>query len=449
MGEPLFAADEIEKYVKKGYWRSEMTSDFCDRNARDYPNDVALVDSKQRLTWSQAKKQMDRIAFGLLESGIGRGEVLVVQLFNSVELFLIRLACEKAGIILAPIALTWRHAELKSIFKGTDTRGIIIPWKFNNFDYFRTVNEVLHEVPSVKHIFIVGDEVPRGAVSIKEMVQQPFEEKYPAKHLEKTKFSAFECSSIRPTGGTTGMPKFVSEASCTRLFTGRIYLKRTGFSRNSAIGVFGRLTGGAGDPLAYRGAPQSGGKIVLLEHFTPESGCQLIEKEKLSAVGLVPTILAQLLDYEDLGKHDLSSLRFIHSSAALLPYGLGREAEKKFGVPIISGYGTTEAASLSLGSVTQSQEVRLGTVGEPLDGNELKLLDDDRKEVNPGEIGELVFRGPHRTGVFYNDPELTKESWQDGWFHVGDIGKFDQDRNLNSCRTQVRCNHSGWPEHLS
>ena len=98
--------------------------------------------------------------------------------------------------------------------------------------------------------------------------------------------------------------------------------------------------------------------------------------------------------------------------------------------PIINGYGSTESASLTLGSIAQSREARLASVGKPLDGNETKLIDDEGQVVPQGSVGEIIVRGPHRTGVFYNDPELTKESWRDGWFHVGDLAKFDAEGNL-------------------
>ena len=120
----------IQEYVEKGFWTEDLTVDFWDRNAEECPDETAIVDSRARLTWSEAGIQIDRIALGLLERGFNKNDVMLVQMFNSVDLVLIRLACEKAGIYLAVVAPTFRHAELQFVLNKVEARGVFIPRDF-------------------------------------------------------------------------------------------------------------------------------------------------------------------------------------------------------------------------------------------------------------------------------------------------------------------------------
>jgi len=108
-----YTAQMVEDYMQKGYWQPVTYSGCWERNARDYPDREAIVDSKTRVTWSQAKQWTDRMALGLLEMGVKRDEAIVIQLPNYVELILLRVACEKAGVLHVPVMRTLRHREME------------------------------------------------------------------------------------------------------------------------------------------------------------------------------------------------------------------------------------------------------------------------------------------------------------------------------------------------
>src|SRR3989304_6062738 len=118
-----YTEEMVREYLVKGYWTRELTVDFWDRNALLFPDEEALVDSRTRGTWSQAKRQIDRLALGFVGFGVKRGEVLLAQLYNCAELVLLRLACEKAGILLAIVPSTFRHAELHAVLKEVAAKG--------------------------------------------------------------------------------------------------------------------------------------------------------------------------------------------------------------------------------------------------------------------------------------------------------------------------------------
>ncbi|MFQ5827118.1 MAG: AMP-binding protein, partial [Dehalococcoidia bacterium] len=215
----------IEEYTKRGYWEDTTFSKICDQNARDYPSKEALVDSRTRLTWAQVKQQMDRLALGFLELGIKRDEMIVVQLPNCVELWLLRVACEKAGLLCLPVVRTLRHREMEHILSYTEAVGLVIPWQFRGFDYYEMIQEMRPALPNLKHLFVVGDRAPEGAIALEEVLQEPLEGVYSPDSLNGTRCQATEFSLVLLTTGTTGSPKFLENPICARLTYTR-YLDR-------------------------------------------------------------------------------------------------------------------------------------------------------------------------------------------------------------------------------
>lgn len=425
-----FTEQMISEYVRMGYWDSSLISDFWDRNAVLNPHKEALVEEDRRLTWLEAKRQIDRIALGLLELGIKRDEKIAIQLYNCAELFTFRLACEKAGIIAVTLLHNFRQAEVLAILRHAGVVGIVIPLEFRKFNYFRMIEEISGDLPSLKQIFIIGDDVPEGAISVGEMAEQPREEKYPPDYLEKTRFSPFETFQIATTTGTTGLPKCVEFVSSVRQFTGRVIAERLKMTGEDVVGAFAPVIAGGCFNETYRAAPMVGAKIVLARYFTPEEILGLIEKEKVTMVATVPTVLVRTLDCPDLEKCDLSSLRIVKYGGAALPYDQGLKVWEKFRCPVLPAYGGLDVGTISSSFTHYPKEALLNTVGKPLDGAEIKLVDETNKEVPYGEIGEVVVRGPHCQPGYYNDPSSTQEAWQDGWFHTGDLATFDPEGRL-------------------
>ncbi|MBW1774430.1 MAG: AMP-binding protein, partial [Deltaproteobacteria bacterium] len=216
----------IQEYIEKGFWTRDLTADFWDHNAEKFSEETAIVDSKTRLTWSQAKQQIDRIAMGLLERGVNKGDVMLVQMFNSVDLVLIRLACEKAGIFLAVVAPTFRQAELQFVLNKVEAKGVFIPYDFRGLDYYGMFEELRPRIPSLEHIFVTGEEVPRGSISFQAMKEEPLEETHPKDFLDAFKFSAFGFEEIMTTSGSTGIPKCVQWPDCARLAHARVGIER-------------------------------------------------------------------------------------------------------------------------------------------------------------------------------------------------------------------------------
>lgn len=432
MAKPTRYTEEmIRDYLARGIWSNAALADFWDKNSAIYPDRVALVDSRTRLTWSQSKLWIDRIAFGLLELGLKKDDVLVVQLPNSIELCFLRLACEKTSILCLPVQRNLRHLEMEYILRKTEAAALVIPQEFQGFNYYDMVQGLRHGLPQLRHILITGEKVPAGSISIKEMVETPRESKYPADYLDKTKCPGTEFSLILHTTGTTGFPKFVEYPVCPRIFSNKAFIDYLQLKSDDVLGCFSAASVGP-NGVAYFTAPEIACKTLWIEHFEPEKALELIEKERITVGLVVPTVLVRMLNSPALGRYDTSSIRLWWSAGAMLPYQVAVEAEEKLGGVILSGLGATDWGGFTILPLDAPREERLLTVGKPPEGViEIKLVDDHGETVSGGEIGEVWGRGPACLSGYYKDPEATWQAWtRDGWFKMGDLAKWDEKGNL-------------------
>jgi len=420
----------FKEYREKGYWDATTLADVWDRNAQDYPDDEAIVDSQTRLTWGDAKTWIDRLALGFLELGYKRDDMIVVQLPNSVELCLVRVACEKAGLLCLPVLRTWRHREMEYVLKQVEAAGVVIPGKIREFDHFAMIGEIRPHLPQLRQVFVVDDQAPSGAISLREMVERPLEQKYPTGCLEEKKCQAEEFSLVAQTSGSTGFPKFVESPLCCRMYEGKVFAERFGITAKDVIGAFSPATGGPNIPT-YFSAPITRAKVVMLEHFSSQEAFEVIEKEGITFAGVVPTMLAMMLQDPGRSNYNLKSLRCIYCTGAALPSELGKEVQEKFGCPIVQVYGAMDAGGMTIHSVYDTDAVRLSTAGKPGPGNEIRLVNDAGWEGSEVEMGEILARGPMLVTGYYKDPEAIRAVWTaDGWYQTGDLGKFDNDGNL-------------------
>ncbi len=361
----------------------------------------------------------------MISLGLEKDAVVIVQLPNSVELVLLRVACEKAGLLCLPVLPNYRHSELQRIIQYTGAAVCIIPWHFKNFDYYQMLLDISKDSGLPKHIIVSGAEVPERALALNSRSNSPVESKFPINYLENRKCKADEFSLINMTSGTTGEPKFVEQPMYSRVYAGKIFGLRSG-------DIVAILSPAAGGPniSAYFGAPQLALKTVLLESFEAEAALRLMEKEKVTFIGIVPAQLSMLANHPNVEKFNLK-LRVIVCTGAPLPYAVGVLGESSLKAPVCQNYGSMDSGGVAMTEPEDSQDVRLITAGRPIPGNEIKLLDDSGKDVTGTGIGEVLTRGPMAVSGYYKDPVTTSSLWdKDGWFRLGDLGKFDEKGNL-------------------
>lgn len=420
----------INTYMERGYWTRDLTVDFWEKNAERCPDDEALVDSRFRLTWSEGVRMIHRLTAAFLDLGLKKDDVILCQLYNSVPLTLTRLACEKAGLLVAIVGTKFRETEIAAVLGRTGAVGAVFASQFRGFGFFKMFSGMQQKCAHLKHLFVVGDDVPSEGLSFYEIVETPSPMEGD-KGLDRQKFEPFEFTEITTTSGSTGIPKCVEWVGSARLATAREYIKDMAMTRQDVVAAVSPSISGSAETLVHRTPPQVGAKTVMLEHFTPEDACRLIQEERVTAVGAVPTHLVRLVEFPGLKDYDLSSLRFIQVSGGMLTYHLGVETESKLGCKVIQGYGGMDIGAVASGYLDAPQEIRLKSVGRILRGNEATLLDPDTgEEVPKGGVGLVTVEGPHCVGGYFRDPETTAQSRVGGKFNMGDLGTIDEQGNL-------------------
>lgn len=429
---PIRYTDKIiDEFRREGYWTDETFTDFWLKNARERPDKEALVDSSMRVTWGEAAKIMDRFAMSWIEMGLERDDRVILQSPNCAYGFLARIACERAGLINITVMPYLRHKELTHIIQKIDPRAIIIPGIYRKFNYLEMIEELKQEFPSLKYTFLLDETIsppyPENTYSLTEIAKK--DRKIDNELLEKRRFhSTGDVGALTSTSGTTGVPKIVEWPLAPRVMTSKCRVEIWKLTENDITLAIAPFAGGAAGTLTYFAAPLVGAKIVLLEEFTPEGALEMIQKEKVTAIGVVPTHIIRMLE-QDLSKYDLSSLRFIRSAGGYLPPNVAIEAEQRLGGRITSDLGTQDVGSVSGCSIDDPGDVRRRTVGKPLRGNKIKLLDENGNEVPEGEPGILYLRGPHSPAGYWRDPESTRDVFDDdNWTTTGDIVKLEDGR---------------------
>ncbi len=428
-----YTKEMIDEFVKDGYWTNELFYDFYERNARKYGDKEALVDSKYRVTWAEAKQLVDAMAISWVELGIPRHSRIIIQSPNSVYGFLARIASERAGIISLTVYPYLRQRELEYMVEQTEATAVVIPHVYRKFDYLEMYKGLQGQFPHLKYIFlfddVVPDSAPEGTYSLTKMVRERAEQPVDESVLAERRLDPIGNVALLTTpSGTTGIPKLVEWPTASRVCTSKGRVDIWGLNKDDITMAIAPHAGGAAGTLTYFAAPIAGAKTVMLEEFTPEGALALIEKEKATAIGVVPTHLVRMLEV-DTSKYDLSSLRFIRSAGGYLSPQVAEEAEEAFGASITSDLGTQDMGSVSGCRVDDSKDLRRRTVGRMLPGNKVRLMDEEEKNTVPdGEPGILFFRGPHAPAGYYRDEELTATVFDpDGWTSTGDIVKFDQE----------------------
>ncbi len=402
-------------------------ADFCDRNAREKADEIALIDRQQRLAWSQVKTLSDRLAAGLQRLGLARDARVLVQLPNRAELFITRLACEKAGLRLVTVAPTFRRAELAPIVQLTRPQAAIIFRRDRGFDYFDLIDQVRDE--TLRYILVAGDDAPGDTVALAEIFSAPPHDNE-LQDLQARRYSATDICQIATTSGSTGVPKCVEVPLYTRLLTGWIHVKRFGVTSQDTLAAATPIITGTADALVYNGGCATGARTVLLDHFTAEDACSLFAGEQVNVVPLVPTMMARMLNLSNIENYDLRSLRVVVSHGAPLPQAQGKAFEEAFACRVVQALGSVDCGGISATNLEDSQDVRLGTVGKPLNGNEIRIVDAEGQEVPHGEIGRLQVRGLHTDARFFANPALNQTRRRGDYYDLEELARLDADGNL-------------------
>jgi acyl-CoA synthetase (AMP-forming)/AMP-acid ligase II len=250
------------------------TADLCDRNAERFSDKVAVIDHRRRLTWREVRVFSDKLALALREIGLSKDRPLLVQLPNCAELFLTRLACEKAGVACVTVSPFFRTRELKHLLHRTRPGAVMILHCYGRVNFYSLIKETGYARDL--EFLIVGDDVPPGRLSVNELLSRPLDSEKAEAVLRRSRLGPLDTCQIATTSGSTGFPKCVEVRIYARLLTSAIQVRRFGIRPQDTIAPLGPIISGVSETLGYFGAALLGLCVVLCDHFDAEealAGC--------------------------------------------------------------------------------------------------------------------------------------------------------------------------------
>lgn len=381
-------------------------------HAAHRPNSEALVEGDQRFTFTALDDKIDRLARAWMARGLRRGDKLGMMMRNGHRYLLAQWAAMRVGAAVVQIGYRLKPAEVSHILTNAEPAMIV-----HDEDLTATVAEAIK----------TSGIAPRcGTVKTPGELDQMLSRRVDSKLKPDGDNST--ATVMVYTSGTTGRPKGASRTFDKSFHDSVIdFLARVGVSSDERHLVV--------CPLYHSAAPAFvamtfvvGGTVVLLDHFDPEKALDLIQREKITSAFMVPTMLTRLaaLPAEVRVRYDTSSIRWLMSGAAPLPTETARRIEAWMGPVLYNFYGATETGLVTL-ACPGEHVTRPGTIGRALLGNEIRLLDDNGREVPRGEVGEVFVRNSMLVTGYHRDRDATSKAMRDGFFSVGDLGRVDRD----------------------
>lgn len=390
-------------------------SDFITDNTRIHPNNTAVIcaDDGRVFTWSELDRIISSVANALTKMGVKKGDVVSIYLPNSPEFIFTYFAAARIGAIALPFNILFRTEEIHYILNNSRAKVLVgsslqiekylLPFKeqFPHLEVIITVGPPLEETVDFS---VLVNESPEGCEPV---------------HTEPD-----DVVSLVYTSGTSGHPKGAMITYGNLLALSKI--------SSSALHINDRDLLLTGTPfchicavLSILGPFNTGAGIVTMQHFSPVTTLELIERYKITHFTGVPTMYIFMLQHFSPDKYDLSSLRLAHCAGAAMPAEYIKDIEQKFGVGFCELYGATETCS----TITYNRlgHGRNGSVGQAAIGVSVKIVDDEGNEVPVGEVGEILVKGPGVFKGYWEMPEATAEAFDGEWYRTGDLGKCDED----------------------
>ena len=367
----------------------------------------------RRFSYAEFAAAVDRAARMLAASGIGKGDAVGLLMPNSAEYVIAYFACWQLGAVAGPINSLLKAHEISFVISDSEAKALLV-----HSDFLPTIESIRESLPSLKTVIQFDDE--RAATGD----FGPDAEALDA----KSNITLDSEAIIIYTSGTTGKPKGCLLTHGNLIANARQISEWLAFTKKDRLLTIMPLFHMNAVSVTTMSALYAGGSTVVSPRFSASRFWQMISDYEVTSFGSVATMLSMLLHtYPDGVPQGLKTaqLRFAMCGSAPVPAEVMKKFEETFNCLVIEGYGLSESTCRSTFN-PPDQRRRPGSCGMPI-GNEMRVVDDDDKEVADGQLGEIVLRGENILKGYYKNDEATATAFRNGWFHTGDVGYRDAD----------------------
>ena len=398
-----------------------IVRDHLEKQAIERPNKVAILFKDERITFSDLDTLSNRLANRLLNVGIKKKDRIVLLFQNCPEFAISYFAILKIGAIAVVLDFRLSPAELEPIFQEAEVSAIITNVRQKVF-----IDRVKVSVSSLKHVVVanVGDEDIRDWHSYQEIIEKESSERISTPLHEEDE------SLYLYTSGTTGRSKGVVLTND--------HLSYFPESCHHALSISEEDTWGLVLPISHISGPvlmnllvEAGLSVSIVDEMKPKKILDAIQNHRVTVFHAVPPIFQLILNIPHWERYDCSSLKMAAMMGTVVPESLMREFGERYPhLQSIQGYGTTETSPLLTLTHLGDAHRKMASAGKAVPRAELKIVGQDGKEVEMGQMGEIIARGPQIMKGYFKDPKTTARKIKDGWYHSGDLGRFDEEGYL-------------------
>lgn len=416
-------AEAAREYRRLGLWEDLTVAEMVERTMHAVPDKTALVFGDRRISYEELVRDSRRLAVALLDLGLKPRERVVVQLPNVPEFVIAYLALNWMGAIPVMALRAHRHAEVRHFIRASGASAYLLPDVVGSFDYRPMAAEMAAEFSSLRHLIVAGEPAPGQRALDPLIAGDAVTDRESVARLNAVRPSPDEVSTMLLSGGTTSVSKLIPRTHNDYVLNARLCAQAAGFDRDTvfmAILPLGHNYNLASPGLL--GTFSAGGTAVIATGTDTEAIFAAVERERVSVIASVVPLIAGWLDSEVPKRFDLSSLKVVQNGGARLAPELRMRLASRFGCTPQEIYGTAEGL-INMTRLDDPEDLLFESSGAPVsEHDEIKVLDDDDREVPDGETGELVTRGPYTIRGYYNAPEKNAEAFTaDGFYRMGDI----------------------------
>jgi cyclohexanecarboxylate-CoA ligase len=414
--------------LAKGWWRDRTINDDLDACLACEPDKLALTAVRQsgetrRFSYRQLAALADRVAVGLSRLGVGRHDVVAMQLPNGWPFAVLYLACSRIGATLNPLMPIFRERELSFMLAHGEAKVFVAPKAFRGFDHESMARDLQARLPSLEHVVIVGG---GGRDDFDALLTIPEWEKEPdaGAVLTNNRPSADDVTQLIYTSGTTGEPKGVMHSANTLMANIVPYAERLKLGAHDTILMASPMAHQTGFMYGLMMPIMLRASAVLLDIWDPAKAAQLIREENASFTMASTPFLTDLTHVVVESGQGVPSLRSFLCAGAPIPGPLVERARAGLGAKIVSAWGMTENGAVTLTNLEDEDERAFSTDGSPLRGVEVKIVTFDGQELAAGQSGRLLVRSCSNFGGYLKRPQWNNTD-AEGWFDTGDLAYLD------------------------
>ena len=426
--------EAVRRYVARGWWRGLALGTEVWNAAAGRLDAPAVIDGELRLTYRSVLARADALATALTgELGLRRGDRTVVQLPNCWQFMVLLLGCLRAGVVPVMALPAHRRHELAHLVEHSQAAAIAVPGQVRDFDHQQMAGELAADCPTLRLVLTTSETVRPGSTSLTALCAEPADATQARRRWDAGPPGSRDIALFLLSGGTTGLPKLIARTHDDHAYNARASAELCGLGPDTAYLV--ALPASHNFPLAcpgILGTMLAGGRVVMLPSPEPERAFAAIAAERVTVTAAVPAVAQRWIRHaRKHGADQLRTLTLLQVGGARLADEIARQVRPVLGATLQQVFGMAEGL-LNYTRLDDSEDVICATQGRPLsEGDEVRLVDEQDRDVPPGEPGLLLTRGPYTPRGYYRAAEQNARAFTaDGWYRSGDIVRRRPDGNL-------------------